>query len=128
MAEGFATAYANKALDALCGNANWTNDGDPWIKLHVGAPGASGTSNPATETTRKQCSFAAASSGSIASDAALTWTSVAGTEDYTHFTAWTASTAGTFMFSGTITANSVTTGDTFTAASGGLTTSLTVAS
>lgn len=128
MAEGFAAAYAAKALDAICGNANWTNDGDPWIKLHTAAPGAAGTSNAATETTRKQCSFAAASSGSIASNGALTWTTVAGTEDYTHFSAWTDETAGAFMFSGTITANAVVAGDTFTIASGALTSSLVVAS
>jgi hypothetical protein len=128
MAVGLAPAYAAKALDALCGNANWTNDGDPWIKLHVGDPGAAGTSNAATETTRKQCAFAAASGGSIASSAALQWTAVAGSEDYTHFSAWTASSGGTFMFSGTVTANAVTAGDTLDVASGGLTATLPVAS
>jgi hypothetical protein len=128
MAEGIAAAYAAKALDALCGNANWTNDGDPWIKLHVGAPGAAGTSNPATETTRKQCSFAAASGGTIASNGSLTWASIAGSEDATHFTAWTDETAGVFMFSGAVTANPYVAGDTLSVASGALTASLTVAS
>lgn len=128
MAEGFAAAQANKALDALCGNATWTTGSDPWIQLHTGAPGAAGTSNTATETTRKQCSFGAASSGSIANDAAITWTSIAGSQDATHFTAWTASTAGTFLFSGTVTANAYTAGDTYNVAIGALTVSLTVAS
>ena len=54
--------------------------------------------------------------------------SIAGTEDYTHFSAWTASTAGTFLFSGTITANAVTIGDTFTIPVGDLDVSLAIAS
>jgi hypothetical protein len=53
---------------------------------------------------------------------------VSGTEDYTHYTAWTASSAGTFLFSGTVTANAVTAGDTFTVAAGDLDLALTVAS
>lgn len=127
MAEGLAAATCAEILDALCNADAWSVSA-VWIQLHVGAPGAAGTSNVATETTRKQASFAAASSGAIATDAALEWTNVAGTEDYTHFTAWTASTAGTFLFSGTITANAVTAADTFTIPSGDLDLTLTAAS
>jgi hypothetical protein len=121
MAEGFGSAGANTALDALVAAY-------PWIKLHTGAPGSAGTSNAATETTRKQASWAASSGGATSNSGALTWTNVAGSEDYTHFTAWTASTAGTFGFSGTITANAVTAADTFTIAIGDLDVSLTLAS
>lgn len=121
MAEGFGAAGANTALDALLAAY-------PWIKLHTGAPGAAGTTNPATETTRKQASWTAASSGAASNSGALTWTNVAGSEDFTHFTAWTASTAGTFGFSGTVSANAVTAGDTFTAAIGDLDVTLTLAS
>lgn len=121
MAEGIGAAAANSALDTM-----WTTY--PWVKLHVGAT-AAGTANAATETTRKQItSPASASGGSKATAADLTWTSVAGTEDYTQFSVWTASTAGSFGWSGTITANPVTAGDTFTIASGNLTASFTVAS
>ena len=127
MATGLATATANAFLDALC-NATSYSVTDVYIKLHVGDPGASGTSNAATETTRKSASFSAAASGAITNDAALTWTTVAGTEDYTHYTAWTASSNGTFLFSGTVTANAVVTGDTFTIAIGDLDLSFTVAS
>jgi hypothetical protein len=127
MAEGLATATANSLLDALC-NATSYSVAEVWIKLHVGAPGAAGTSNAATETTRKQASYSAAASGAITSDASLTWTSVSGAEDYTHWTAWTASTNGTFLWSGTTTANSVQIGDTFTVAAGDLDQSFTVAS
>lgn len=121
MADGFGAAGANTALDALVAAY-------PWAKLHTGAPGASATSNAATETTRKQFTFAAASAGSVASNAAVSWTNIAGSQDATDFSMWTASTAGTFGFSGTITANAYVAGDTYTVASGALTASLTLAS
>lgn len=113
MAEGWATAPANSALDTLLA-------AHTWIKLHVGAPGANGTSNPATETTRKQAAWAAAANGASSNTGALSWTNVAGAEDYTHWSAWTASTAGSFGLSGVITANAVAAGDTFTIAVGDL--------
>jgi hypothetical protein len=129
MAEGIAASQANKALDALCGNTDYTKTAaDPWIQLHVGAPGAAGTSNGATETTRKQASFGAASGGVIANDVAVTWTGIAGSQDATHFSAWSLSSGGTFLFSGTITANAYTAGDTYDVAIGALTATLTVAS
>lgn len=121
MAEGWSAAAANSALDTLLAAY-------PWIKLHVGAPGAAGTSNAATETTRKQASWTAASGGAASNSGALTWTAVAGSEDYTHFSAWTASSAGNFGFSGAVTANAVTAGQTFTIAVNDLDVSITVAS
>lgn len=121
MTVGFSTAAANTALD---------NQGTayPWVKLHTGDPGAAGTSNAATETTRKQATWASAASASKTTSADLVWTTVAGSEDFTHFSLWSASTAGNFGGSGTITANAVTSGDTFTIPSGSLTLSLSVAS
>ncbi len=121
MALGWSSTAGNAALDDLA--ATYT-----WVKLHTGDPGSAGTSNAATETTRKQATWSSASSGAITTTGTLTWTSVAGSEDYTHFSVWTASTAGTFGFSGTITANAVTAGDTFTIATGDLDVSLTLAS
>jgi len=121
VAEGLSTAAANAALDALGSTY-------PWIKLHTGAPGANGTANAATETTRKQATWASASGAALTTSAQLQWTNVAGTEDYTHYSAWTASTAGTFGHSGTITANAVTAGDTFTIATGDLDITLPTAS
>jgi hypothetical protein len=121
VAEGLGSAGANTALDAVLA-------AHTWIKLHIGAPGAAGTSNPATETTRKQASWTAASGGAASNSGALTWTSVAASEDYTHFTAWSASSGGNFGLSGTVTANAVTAGDTFTIATGDLDVSLTLAS
>lgn len=121
MAEGWSSTAGNAALTSLTGTYSW-------VQLHTGAPGSAGTSNVATETTRHQVSWGSASGGAISSNADLEWTSVAASEDYTHFTVWTASTAGTFGFSGTITANAVTAGDNFVIASGDLDVSLTLAS
>jgi hypothetical protein len=120
MTLGFAAGAANTALDSLI-------TAYPWVKLHVGDPGGAGTANAATETTRKNPSFAAASGASKASSADAVWTSVAGSEHYTHFSLWSASTAGTFGGSGTVTASSVTAGDTFTIPTGSLTLTLPVA-
>lgn len=127
MATGISSYLANQWLDAL-GNNDTFAVAAVYVKLHVGDPGANGTSNAATETTRKEASFAAASSGSLASDAAITWTNIAGSQDATHFTAWDNVSAGNFLFSGTITANAYSAGDTFTISSGALTVSLTLAS
>jgi len=121
MAEGWGSAAGNHALDTELAIYSW-------VKLHVGAPGAAGTASPATETTRKQATWATASGGASTTTNQLQWTVVAGSEDYTHFTVWTASTAGTFGFSGTVTANAVTAGDTFTIAIGDLDVSLVLAS
>ena len=127
MATGVSAYLANAWLDAVGNNTSFAVAA-VYVKLHVGDPGANGTANAATETTRKEASFAAASSGSLASDAALTWTNIAGSQDATHFTAWDNVSAGNFLFSGTITANAYSAGDTFTISSGALTVSLTVAS
>lgn len=116
MAVGLSAALANEINNALFRNSALTllPNGAVWVKLHVGDPGAAGTANPAVETDRVQGTFGTNSaSGLISNTAALTWAAVAGAEDYTHFSAWTASTGGTFLFSGTITANAVLVGDDF---------------
>lgn len=120
MSVGMSTTAANAALDTLGSTY-------PWIKLHVDDPGAAGTANPAVETTRKQATFSSASAGAKTTSADLQWTAVAGTEDYTHYSAWTASSGGTFGFSGTITANAVISGDTFIIPTGDFDLSLPVA-
>lgn len=122
MALGFASATADTLLDYFITTVVST----PFLKLYVGSPGT-GSSNAATETTRKAITFSSSSGGSKASSGALTWTSVAGSETYSHCAIYNASSAGTFEMSGTITANAVTAGDTFTIASGSLTITLSVA-
>jgi hypothetical protein len=75
-----------------------------WIKLHTGDPGEAGTANAATETTRKQVTWAAAASGSKAATGSpvATWTNVAATETYSHWSLWSASTAGTCYWTGAL--------------------------
>lgn len=121
MATGWSATAGNAALATLIGTYTWA-------QLHVGDPGANGTANVATETDRVQVDWGTVAAGAVANEAAVQWTNVAGTEDYTHVTFWTASSAGTFGFSGTVTANAVTAGDTFTIPIGDLDVTLTLAS
>ena len=116
MALGIASGEAQKILDALGNATNYTAPTAFWVQLHTADPGAAGTTAIAGNATRKQASFGAASGPAIANDTALTWTAgeVDTAEDYTHWSAWTASSAGTFLHSGTVTANAVLVGDTFT--------------
>ena len=127
MAHGIGAYLGNAWLNALGNNTSFAV-AQVYVKLHVGDPGAAGTANPATETTRKAASFGVASAGVLTSDDDVTWTNIAGSEDANHFTAWDSLTTGNFLFSGTITANPYDAGDTYTISAGNLTVSLTLAS
>ena len=127
MAVGISSYAANALFNAIGNNTSFAV-ATCYVQLHIGDPGAAGTSNTATETTRKAVSFGAAASGAISNDAQIQWTSIAGSQDATHFSLWDASSVGNFLGSGTITANSYTAGDTYTIAIGDLDLSLTVAS
>lgn len=96
---GLAEATANSIVDALLRSVTWSEPAAIWIKLHIGSPGSAGTSNAAAETTRKQATFDAASFGYAANDIDINWTNVAATETYTYWSAWTASSGGTFIMS-----------------------------
>jgi hypothetical protein len=86
----------------------------PYIKLHLGDPGEDGTANPAVEATRKAVTFSAASAGSMASSATVTWTNVSTTETYSHWSLWDAVTTGNCLWSGAFSSSAaVTAGDTF---------------
>lgn len=103
-----------KLLDHVTGRAAFTIPTNVYLKLHTGDPGEDATSNAATETTRKQATWSAASSGSIATSALVEWTNVSTTETYTHWSMWDASTAGNALWSGALSASAaVTAGDTF---------------
>ena len=126
MALGWSAAALNTAIDAHIAAY-------PWIQLHTADPGSAGTTAVAGNATRKDVTnaFAPASGGSATSDVDVDWTDneVDTTEDYTHFTLWTASSNGSFGSSGTVTANSVNaSGDAFSILSGGIVLSGTVAS
>lgn len=121
MAEGLSTTEADSLLDVI-------DDTAFYVQLHTAAPGAAGTTAVATNTTRKLVSFAAASGGSKANSVEVLWSNVPATETYTHCTAWSASTAGTFRASGTVASGAVTAGDDARFAVGALVLSFTVAS
>jgi hypothetical protein len=102
----------NKLLDTLRNQSFSVTTA--YVALHTGDPGENGTSNAATETTRKAVSWSAASSGSMASSATLEWTNVAATETYSHWSLWDNSTAGNCLWKGALSSSAaVTAGDTF---------------
>jgi hypothetical protein len=85
---GWSTAGANSALDGLVGT---------FIQAHVGDPGAAGTSNNASVTTRLSLTWGASSNGTKAITNQPAWANWAGTtQTITHVSQWTASSGGTF--------------------------------
>jgi hypothetical protein len=109
---------ANAWLNVLRGTsaATFTAVTTLFVQLHTGDPGASGTSNVSSVTTRPSLNFGAASAGSQSAVATLpSWATWAGTngEVVTHISVWGASSAGTFYYSAALTASkTVNTGDT----------------
>lgn len=102
----------NKLLDTLRNQSFAVTT--VYAQLHTGDPGEDGTSNVASETSRKSLTWAAASGGSMATSAAASWVSVAATETLTHFSLWDASSAGNCLWSGSLSASaSVVAGDNF---------------
>src|SRR5258708_14861334 len=70
MASGLAaTTLANKWLNMLGGTAFTAPS--TFVQLHTGEPGAAGTSNVSSVTTRPAITWAAASAGAIATAAAF---------------------------------------------------------
>lgn len=118
MAVGLSSVnYANKVLDHIHRAVASTAPAGNFVKLHTGDPGASGAANASSVTTRPAVTFSAASAGAVASSNTPTWSSWAGTspETVTHISGWDANTAGTFLYSATLTASKVVqTGDTLT--------------
>lgn len=94
MTDGLAAANANSSLSTMTASA-------AWIALAIGAPGAAGTANPSSVTTRQNVTWGSPSAGVIAASNQPEWTAWAGTngEVDTDLTFWSASTAGTFELS-----------------------------
>ena len=109
---------ANAWLNVLRGTsaATFTGITTLFCQLHTGDPGASGTANVSSVTTRPALNFGAASAGSQSAVATLpSWAAWAGTngEVVTHISVWGASSSGTFYYSAALTASkTVNTGDT----------------
>ena len=101
-----------KLLDTL-GNTSFVVAA-AYVKLHTGDAGEDGLLLAATEALRKPVTWSAASAGSKASSATLSWTNVAATETYTHWSMWDSLTAGNCLWTGALSASAaVTAGDTF---------------
>lgn len=114
-----------KILDLTFNASAYGGQSTVYVKLHTGDPGEAGTSAAATEATRKAVTFAAASGGSITSDAAATWTNVAASETYAYISLWDASTSGNCLWTGALSASkSVSAGETFSLPSGAITVTL----
>jgi hypothetical protein len=120
MTVGFSTTNTvNAWLNTLRGTsaATFTGVTTMFAQLHTGDPGASGTANVSSTTTRQAVNYAAASGGSQSITGTTQWTAWAGTngEVVTHISLWGASSAGTFYYSVALTASkTVNTGDTLT--------------
>lgn len=105
MAVGLAGTFAQSILELFRGTT-FTAPAGCFCKLHIGDPGAAGTTNPSALTTRNSVTFAAASSTAgtmaLSSLAAYTMTT---SETISHISLWSASTAGTFLQSAALTAS-----------------------
>jgi hypothetical protein len=119
------STVANAVLDAYARSQVWSEPAELWVKLHTADPGTGATA-PASNTTRQEGTFSAASGGAITTSADCTWTSVSATETYSHVSFWDASTGGNFLGSDALeTPRGVTAGDNFTIAAGDLDLSIT---
>jgi len=93
----FTTARLNAAIDAAL-------SGVTHAQLHTGAPGAAGTSNVAAGVAR--CALTGVGGATGAADVLTgTFTIPGAGGPYTHYSLWTAVTAGTFHNDGTLTPN-----------------------
>ena len=111
MADGLSTTVANAALSTITGTD--AND----AQLHTGAPGAAGTANVSSTTTRQAVTWGSPSAGSISASNQPAWTNWIGTngEVVTDISLWSAATSGTFGFSMQLSASvTMNTGDSLT--------------
>lgn len=112
----------NAVADLVLNGTAFTALSTVYVKLHLGAPGESGTANAATETTRKAATFGAAASGVSTSDADISWTSYPAAETVTHVSVWDAVSSGNCLLTGALTASkTMGVGDTLTIPTGSMT-------
>lgn len=98
-----------------------------YVKPHLGNPGNAGANNAAAETTRHSFARNAASGGATSNPSTVTWTNCAANENWTHWSAWDASSGGNCWMVGTFVSTvGVTATDNVQIAVGDLDLSLTV--
>lgn len=104
----------NEVVDHVLGTGSYTAPSNVYVKLHTGDPGEDGTANAASNTTRQEATFDAASGGSADLSATVSWTSVSASETYSHWSLWNNSTAGNCLLKGALDSPvAVTSGDNF---------------
>jgi len=109
---------ADNWLKVLSGT-DFTAPAGCYVQLHTENPGASGTSASSVETTRKQVSWNGTITSHVLSATSVpswtSWPSGANGETVSHISVWSASSNGTFLFSGVLAVSkTVNTGDTLT--------------
>jgi hypothetical protein len=102
MTVGVSTVNTANAWLNVLRNTSFTGVATPFLQLHTGDPGASGTANVSAVTTRQAITWSAASSGAIALSNTPSFTMTT-TETITHVSVWSASSAGTFYYSAALT-------------------------
>lgn len=115
MTRGLSAANLANAWLNVLRNTAFSGIATPFVQLHTGDPGASGTANVSSTTTRQSIAWNAASAGSMTINGTPSWTNWAGTngEVVTDIAIFSASSAGTFYLSAQLTASkTVNTGDT----------------
>lgn len=129
---GAATNYLElKLLDHSLGTATYTKPTTVYLSLHTSDPGETGStsaeiSTSSTAYARQSITFAAAASGSAASNATVTFSAAtASWGTITHIGINDASTGGNMLYYGAVTTSkAIDTGDTFQVTSGNLTIAL----
>ena len=102
MAEGLSITLVSNWLNTLRAAGAAFGPVSTYVQLHTANPGAAGTTAiSAGSTTRLQATFSASSAGSALalSGSVGPWTNGGTSETLTDISVWTASSAGTFLFS-----------------------------
>jgi hypothetical protein len=93
---------ANSWLGMLRGTA-FTAPSAVYVQLHTGAPGAAGTTNVSSVTTRPAATFSAASGGVLSLSNVPAWASWGGSaETIVNVSFWDAASGGNFLWSASI--------------------------
>ncbi len=94
------TTACNQSLDGLSGGSTNLL---AYVQLNSASPGTSGA-NELASTTRQACTWNAASGGTKTNASSLTF-ATPGTVAATHFSTWSASTAGSYGIGGALTSS-----------------------
>lgn len=128
MAVGFKSTVADLINNALLKHGTaYQGPTALFVQLHRSDPGAAGLIAVADSGHRVAVTFTSSSGGVAANTADVLFSNVTTNETYNFFSVWDASSGGNFLFSGTLTANPVQSGNDFTISSGQLVATLLVA-